>query len=103
MEKATPHIDLWTVVYVFNDHTGVFRAPDPHIVPIDLPLYVKASFLCEHDLFQVIFIILYVTEHFHSKCLAFGSIIWFEFLQNLHLGGIKLQSSMQNPVCSCGW
>ena len=36
MEKAKPHIDLWTVVYVFNDHVGVFRASDPHIVPVDL-------------------------------------------------------------------
>ena len=65
--------------------------PDPHIVPADLPRYLKASFICEHDLFQVIFIILYAIEHFQGKCFAFGSVIWFEFLQN-HLIGIKLQS-----------
>ena len=83
---------------MFNVHMGVFRALDPHIVPVDLPQYIKASFVCEHDLFQVIFVILYATEHFQGKHLAFGSIIWFEFLQNLHLIGIKLQFCMQNPV-----
>ena len=103
MEKATPHIGLWTVVHVFSDHMGVFRAPDPHIVPVDLPSYMPASFGCEHDLFQVIFIILYPTEHFQGKRLAFGSVIWFELLQNLHLVGIKVQSFMQNPVYSGGW
>ena len=30
MEKATSHIDLWTVTYVFNDHVGFFKALDPH-------------------------------------------------------------------------
>ncbi len=64
MEKATPHIDLWTVVYVFNAHVGVFRAPDPHIVPVDLPLYMKASFVCVLDLFKVILVFLSGTEHF---------------------------------------
>ena len=103
MEKATPHIDLWTVTYVFNDHVGVFRAPDPHIVPVDLPRYMKVGFVCEHDLFQVIFIIPYATEHFQSKRLAFGFVIWFEFLQNLHLISIKVQYFMQNPVYSGGW
>ena len=96
MEKATPHVDLWTAVCVF-------RAPDPHIVPVHLPRYMKASFVCEHDLFQVIFIFLNVTEHFQAKRLAFASVIWFEFLQNLHLIGIKLQSFMQNPVYSVVW
>ena len=103
MEKATPHIDLWTITYVFIDQVGIFLAPDPHFVPVDLPRYMIASFVCEHDHFQVIFIILYATEHFQGKRLAFGSIIWFEFLQNLHHIGIKLQSSMQNPVYIGGW
>ena len=103
MEKATPYIDLWTVAYVFNDHVGIFRAPDPHIVPRDLPRYMKASFVCEHDLFQVIFIILYATEHFQGKRLTFWSVIWFEFLQNLHLIGMKFQSFLQNPVYRGGW
>ena len=65
--------------------TGIFRTPDPHVVPVDLPRYMKASFVCEHDLFQVIFVILYANEHFQGKRLAFGSVIWFEFLKNLHL------------------
>ena len=103
MEKATPHNGLWTVVYVFNDHVGVFRVLDPHIVPGDLPRYTKASFVCEHDLSQVIFVILYATEHFQGKLLMFGSIIWFEFLQNLHLERIKFQAFIQNPVHSGGW
>ena len=51
MEKASPHIDLWTVMHAFNDHVGVFRAPDPHIVLDDLPWYMKTSLVCEHDLF----------------------------------------------------
>ena len=77
MEKATAHIDLWTVAYVLNDHVGVFRALDPHIVPVDLPQYMKASFICEHDLFQVIFVVLYATEHFQGKCHAFGCrLVW---------------------------
>ena len=41
MEKARPHIDLLTVAYVFNDNVGVFKAPDPHIVPVDL--FVRSS------------------------------------------------------------
>ena len=101
--EATPHIDLWTIAYVLSDHVGVFRAPDPHIVPIDLPRYMKASFICEHDRFQVIFVILCRIEHFQGNRLAFGSVIWFEFLQNLHLIGIKFQSFMQNPMYSGGW
>ena len=90
-------------MYVFNDHVGDFRAPDPHIVPTDLPRYMKASFVCKHDLFQVIFVIIDATEHFQGKRLAFGSVIWIEFLQNLHLRGIKLQSFLQNPVYSGVW
>ena len=93
MEKATPHIDLWTVMYLFNDNVGVLRASDPHVVPVDLPRYMKASFICDHDRFQIISV-LSVTEHFQGKHLAFGFVIWFEFLQNLHLIGIKLQSFM---------
>ena len=96
MEKVTPHTDLWTVVHEFNDHVGIFRALVPHIVPVDLPRYMKASFICEHDVFQVIFVILYATKHFQGKHLSFG----FEFLRNLHLIGIKLQCFMQNPVYS---
>ena len=42
---------------------------------VDLPRCMKASFVCEHDLFQVIFIILYATEHFQGKRLAVGSVI----------------------------
>ena len=64
-------LHLWTVAYVFSDHVGGLRATDPHIVPVDLPRYVKASFVWEHDLFQVIFVILYATDHFQSKHLAF--------------------------------
>ena len=100
MEKATPIINLWTITYVLNDHVGDFRAPDPHIVSVDLPRYMKASFVCEHDLLQETLVILYATEHFQSKHLAFGSVIWFEFLQNLHLICIKLQCFMLNPVYS---
>ena len=98
LEKATPHIDLWTVVQVFNDHVDVFKTSDPRTVPVDLPRHMKASFVCEDDLFQVIFIILYATEHFQGKRLAFGSVVWFEFLQNLHLLGIKLQSHATSCV-----
>ena len=74
MEKATPHIDLCTVTYVFIDHVGVFRAAYPHIVLVDLPRYMKANFLWEHDLIEVIFVILNVTEHFQDKCLMFASV-----------------------------
>ena len=105
MEKATPP---HTLIFGLSRRCSVttwwvFRAPDPYNVLVDLPRYMKASFVCEHDLFQVIFIIIYATGHFPGKRLAFGSIIWFEFLQNLHLTGIKLQSFMQNPVYSGGW
>uniref|UniRef100_UPI00358F0407 coronin-2A-like n=1 Tax=Myxine glutinosa TaxID=7769 RepID=UPI00358F0407 len=52
MEKATPHIDFWTIMYVFNNHMRVLGAPNPHIVLIDLTRYMKASFIGDHDLFQ---------------------------------------------------
>ena len=80
MEKATPHIDLWTVMRVLNDHVGVLRSPDPHIVPVDPSRYMKASLFYEHYLFQIIFVILNVTEHLEGKRLAFGFVILFEFL-----------------------
>ena len=88
MEKATPHIDFWIVKYMLNEHVEVFKTRDPHILPVEFLRDMKASFVCEHDLFQVFFIILYATLHFQGKHLVFGSGIWFEFLQNLNQSAI---------------
>ena len=107
MEKVTPHIDVWTctIAYVFNYHGGRGLS-QPQILTlcrVTFPDTWKQASSVNMTFFQVIFVILYLTGHFQGKCLAFGSVIWFEFLQNLHLIGTKLQSFIQNPVYSGGW